>query len=407
MPEPSLTIPDFDRPQTLAVKLSKNAQRAVKQGHPWIFSEGISKINKEPNTGDIAVLFDARTNKVMGVGLYDGASPIRIKVLFNKGGTTLDAAFFDEQINAAYEQRKPLFKKHTNGYRLLFGENDGFPGLICDCYDSITVVKLYSAIWLPYLHLILPLIIQRTACTALVLRLSRNLQKAQIGLQDGQVVYGHLANETVQFMEHGLFFNANVIKGHKTGYFLDHRHNRYNLQKRAKGKTVLDVFAYAGGFSVHALAGGAKEVTSVDISEQALMLAQDNAALNQCKGSHIRVQGDAFEVLNSFIEQGKTFDIVVIDPPSFAKQQAELKRALHSYKRLVAQGAQLTAPAGTLIMASCSSRVSASVFFDLVNNELKASGRNFDLTQQTFHDIDHPIRFTEGAYLKCGYYKFK
>ncbi|MEP2935419.1 MAG: class I SAM-dependent rRNA methyltransferase [Gilvibacter sp.] len=407
MEHTSLSIPTFERPQTLAIKLTKNAQRAVKQGHPWIFSDGIAKINKDPNTGDVAVLFDARTNQVMGLGLYDAQSPIRIKVLFNQGRATLDASFFEQQLSAAYALRRPLFNKQTDGYRLLFGENDGFPGLICDCYSKVAVVKLYSAIWLPFLHLILPLIIEQTHCKALVIRLSRSLQKTNVGLSDGQVVYGELDNPTVQFLEHGLTFNANVIKGHKTGYFLDHRHNRLKVGRLSKGKTVLDVFAYAGGFSVHALSNGAKEVTSVDLSEQALALAQENALLNNCDVNHIRVQGDAFEVLQGFIEQSKTFDVVVIDPPSFAKQQSEIKRALQSYKRLVNLGIALTAAKGTLVMASCSSRIEATTFFELVNEQLLASGRTFKLAEQTFHDIDHPIAFKEGAYLKCGYYNFK
>ncbi len=407
MADTALSIPAFGIRQTLAIKLSKNAQRIVKQGHPWVFSNGIAKINKEGNTGDLAVLFDALTNKVMGVGLYDADSPIRIKVLYNMGPVKLDTTFFEQKIKVAYQLRQPLLKKQTNGYRLLFGENDGFPGLICDCYDTVAVVKLYSGIWLPYLELILPLIISISKSKTLVIRLSRNLQKTNIKLVDGQVVYGELPNPNIQFTEHGLLFNANVIEGHKTGYFLDHRHNRLRVGKMAKGKTVLDVFSYAGGFSVHALAGGAKEVTSVDISEQALQLANQNAQLNPSNGKHIRVKGDAFDVLHSLIEEGKRYDIVVIDPPSFAKQQIEVKRALHSYKKLVNLAIKVTAQTGTLVMASCSSRISAESFFDLINKELGASGRKFNLVEQSFHDIDHPISFTEGAYLKCAYYKFK
>jgi 23S rRNA (cytosine1962-C5)-methyltransferase len=407
MAQYSLALPGFGSRQTLAVKLSKNAQRAVKQGHPWIFTDGIAKINKEGATGDLAVLFDSHTNKVIGVGLYDADSPISIKVIFNQGSLKVDASFFEQQITAAYQLRKPLLSKQTNGYRLLFGENDGFPGLICDCYDTVAVVKLYSGIWLPYLEVILSIIIETTKCEALVLRLSRNMQKSNKKLTDGQVIYGQLNDPTVQFMEHGLRFNANVVEGHKTGYFLDHRHNRLRVGKMANQKTVLDVFSYAGGFSVHALAGGAKEVTSVDISEQALALAQQNASLNPSKGNHIRVKGDAFEVLESLIEQGKTFDLVVIDPPSFAKQQTEIKRALHSYKKLANLGAKLTAVNGILILASCSSRILADSFFELLNKELMTSGRKYNLIEQTFHDIDHPIGFPEGAYLKCAYYKFK
>src|SRR5690606_21539908 len=184
---------------------------------------------------------------------------------------------------------------NTNSYRLVFGENDGFPGFITDVYAEVMVVKLYSAIWFPYLQDILELLIEVSGCKTVVLRLSRNLQAQNyFDLKDGMVLYGTLKNEEVVFVEHGVLFTANVIKGHKTGYFLDHRENRRRVGELAKNKTVLDVFSYAGGFSVHALAGGAEGVTSVDISKQALELATSNAALNGFVDNHYTLAGDAF-----------------------------------------------------------------------------------------------------------------
>ncbi|MEZ4875209.1 MAG: class I SAM-dependent rRNA methyltransferase [Flavobacteriaceae bacterium] len=394
-------------PQTLAVKLTVAGERSVRQGHPWVFSESIEKCNKEGRPGDIAIVFSHKTNKVMGIGLYDPQSPIRIKMLHWGSSVTLNEAFFTEKIARAFSLRNELLQTHTNAYRLLFGENDGFPSLIADVYGTVLVLKLYSAIWLPYLSLVIPSLLAISQCETAVLRLGRNVEKElkEFPLRDGKVLVGNLDNETLPFMEHGVHFSANVIKGHKTGYFLDHRHNRKRAGELAVGKTMLDVFAYAGGFSVHALARGAKEVTSVDISEQALELAHENGKLNHYTGIHTTLAGDAFEVLRELIQQKRTFEVVVIDPPSFAKSAKEITLAQKKYAQLAQLGAQLTARKGLLVLASCSSRITADVFFGINEEALRASGRKFRLVEKTFHDSDHPIGFPEGAYLKCGYYR--
>ncbi len=380
----------------------------MRNGHPWIFTESIEKINKEGTSGDIAIIFSHTKNRVIGIGLYDPDSPIRIKMIHSGGGATIDANFFSEKINSAYTIRIPLLETNTNSYRLLFGENDGFPGFIADIYNKVLVVKLYSAIWFPFLETILKHLIKVSSCEVVVLRLSRNLQQREetFGLFEGQVLYGKLENEVIPFVEHGVHFSANVIKGHKTGYFLDHRHNRKRIGELSKGKTVLDVFSYAGGFSVHALANGAKEVTSVDISKQALEVAIANGKLNTTTGKHNIIAGDAFKVMQRFISKGKRFDVVVIDPPSFAKSKKEIEKAKKKYKQLAHLGVHLTARGGMLVLASCSSRVPAEDFLLINKLELNAQSRPYTLQKVTQHDIDHPITFKEGAYLKTGYYLF-
>ena len=395
-------------PSRLAVKLSAVGERNVKQAHPWIFSDSIIKVNKEGNSGDIAIIFSHKKNTVLGIGLYDPDSPIRIKMLHSGGGATIDREFFSEKINKAYTLRIPLLETNTNSYRLLFGENDGFPGFIADVYNKVMVVKLYSAIWFPYLETILTVLTEVISCECIVLRLSRGLQlkEKSHGFTEGQLIYGTLENEVVPFIEHGVHFSANVIKGHKTGYFLDHRHNRKRVGDFAKGKTVLDIFSYAGGFSVHALANGARAVTSVDISKQALELALENGKLNSYSGEHHTIAGDAFEIMRQLISKGKRFDLVVIDPPSFAKSKAEIEKAKKKYRELAQLGTKLTAKGGILLLASCSSRVMASEFFDINEQALNEQSRMFEILETTQHDIDHPITFKEGAYLKTGYYHF-
>ncbi|WP_204345338.1 class I SAM-dependent rRNA methyltransferase [Psychroserpens algicola] len=396
------------QPKRLAVKLTAKGENYVQQGHPWVFSDSIVKINDDAKTGDLAIIFGKRKNAMIGIGLYDENSPIRIKMIYNSGQPVqINEAFFLRKIKQAYEKRIPLLKTDTTSYRLLFGENDGFPSLIADVYASVLVVKLYSEIWLPYLNTILESVIETSHCQTVVIRLSRGLQQSNSHqLNDGDVVYGILDNEVVEFVEHGVHFSANVIKGHKTGYFLDHRENRRQVGILSQNKTVLDVFSYAGGFSVHALANGAKEVTSLDISAQALEIAVQNGTLNDYPGVHKTLAGDAFDILEQLISEKKRFDVVVIDPPSFAKQQSEIQLAKKKYAQLARLGEQLTAREGLLVLASCSSRVTATAFYDINEHVLKSTKRSFLVEQKTQHDSDHPIGFSEGAYLKCGYYRF-
>ena len=396
------------KPKNLAVKLNAKGEQSVVKGHPWVFSNSIVKINDDAKTGDLAIVFSKNKNKVVGIGLYDAKSPIRIKMIHNaQTKAVINHEFFQQKIKTAYQKREELLKTQTNSYRLLFGENDGFPGLIADVYDTVLVVKLYSEIWLPYLEWILESLQETSNAETIVLRLSRQLENSNHHtFTDGEAVYGTLDNEVVKFVEHGIHFSANVLKGHKTGYFLDHRDNRRRVGEWSKGKTMLDVFSYAGGFSVHALANGAKEVTSLDISKQALDVARENGKLNDFTGVHKTISGDAFVEMENLIKQKKTFDVVVIDPPSFAKQQSEIELAKKKYKQLAELGEKLTAKQGLLVLASCSSRVTAQSFFDLNQNVLNAQGRLFETLLKTKHDIDHPVTFPEGAYLKCGYYRF-
>jgi len=326
-------------------------------------------------------------------------------MLTRQSGTKINSDWLSAKFQTAFSKRAKLLEKNTNAYRLCFGENDGLPSLICDVYAKVAVLKIYSRIWLPHLEDIKEALITTIDCSTIVLRFSRSVHRDNTysDLTDGQVIYGELESEEVLFIEHGVRFFANVIKGHKTGFFLDHRHNRTRIQKLAKGKTVLDVFSYAGGFAVHALVGGAKQVVALDISKQALSVAKKNAELNNATLNTIA--GDAFIELKKLIAHNKTFDIVIIDPPAFAKAAKEIPTAINQYRRLAKLGIELVSRNGILLLASCSSRVSADAFYQTVEEGMSASRKSFSLMEKTFHDEDHPIDFPEGAYLKSGYYK--
>lgn len=389
----------------IAIKLKPLAESLVRKGHPWIFENSIVKQNKEGNSGDLAVIFDSKNNKFLACGFYDPHSPIRIKILQAVKPATIHKDWFTNKVTEAFKKRTNLLKTNTNSYRLIYGENDHLPSLVADVYKDILVVKLYASFWFYHLKDILPALMDTSKAGTTVLRLSRNVQKEanDFGFNDGQVIDGELKNEVVIFKEHGINFSANVIHGHKTGYFLDHRENRRKVGKMSKGKTVLDVFSYAGGFSVHALANGAKEVTSLDISKPALEIAKRNAKLNKFSGTHKVIAGDAFAELNRLSNHHKKYDIVVIDPPSFAKSATEVNRAISSYKKLANLGLKLVAKKGILVLASCSSRVTAEVFYALVEEVLQHKRANYTILEKTQHDDDHPISFKEGAYLKCIY----
>ena len=403
----SKPLPDIT-PSRLAIKVKGPAERSIRQSHPWVFESAIIKSSGVGVDGDLAIIYDSKKNKFLALGLWDQSSPIRIKMLQFKKPANIDQAWFNQKITKAKSKRKILLQTQTNSYRLLFGENDGLPGLICDVYNQVAVVKLYSAIWYPYLKFLLEPVINETRANTIVLRLSRNLQKPGVeryGLSDGDVIYGTLKDDNVIFTEHGLKFSANVIKGHKTGYFLDHRHNRKRIGELSKGKSVLDIFSYAGGFTVHALAGGATQVTSLDISRQAQEMAKANVALNNLKGKHQVLVADAFKGMQDLIDQGKRFDIVIADPPSFAKSAADIPQAVNSYQRLTKLAIQLVKSKGILLSASCSSRVKAQEYFEMIEGVLSISKRKFILIETSEHDTDHPIGFPEGAYLKSGYYR--
>lgn len=400
--DPLLSI----EPKRLAVKLHTAGEKVVRQGHPWVFESAIKKCSVEGSDGDLAIIFDQKKNKFLALGLYDSSSPIRIKVIQAHTQAILNEPWFIEKIKNALTIRQPLIDGQTNSFRLLFGENDGLPGIIADVFANTLVLKLYTPIWIPYFHFLLSALENVYPTDNIVLRLSRNMQKYKNMppvLTDGRVLKGNLPEKEVVFLEHGLLFSANVIAGHKTGFFLDHRHNRKRIGELSHKKTVLDVFSYSGGFTVHALAGGAQKVVSLDISKQALDAARKNVFRNFAEAPHEILACDAFQGLKNLNNSSQTFDLVIVDPPSFAKAESEKHKALAAYKRLANLSAPLVTRGGLLMCASCSSRVTASEFYESVLAEMNSSGRPFQILEKTGHDIDHPVAFPEGTYLKAIY----
>lgn len=407
----NLPRPDERR---IALRVTPAAERAIRRGHPWLFDKAILHQSKDGQPGDLAVVFD-RKRRFLAVGLYDPLSPIRVRVLQYGRSATIDSDWFTARFQDAVKIRQPLtLSSFTNGYRLVNGANDGLPGMIVDRYDQTYVLKLYTAAWIPHLPDVVPVLLHVTKARQLVLRLSRSVQAAHdycCGLRDGMVLHGTLPEEYVIFQENGLFFEADVVRGQKTGFFLDQRDNRARLGQLVEpGQSVLNVFAYTGGFSLYAARAGASLVVSQDISQFALAGAVRNFKLNRhlsgvAHAEHELMLGDAFVTLKELERTHRRFDVVVIDPPAFANSQDQVARALSAYGRLVRRGLRLLRPGGTFVMCSCSSRVSADAFFEMVHKAARTVKRPLQEIERTGHAIDHPVTFPEGVYLKALFAK--
>lgn len=411
--------------QRVAVRVTPNAERSIRDGHPWLFANSITNEPIDGSAGDLAIIFD-RKKRFLAIGLFDPNSPIRVRMLHHGSPQQIDAQWFEQQIAKALARRATLSNARsansaqniTTGYRLIHGENDGLPGLVVDRYDQTLVIKLYSAAWLPHLQTVLAALLATTAplCDprSIILRLNRSTEEQiqhgpYAALKNGSLLHEEQAEsaaQRVQFYENGLHFEADPIRGQKTGFFLDQRDNRARVEKLAKGKTLLNVFAYSGGFSLYAARGGANQVDSLDQSREALNDAERNFALNRhdknvANCAHQTLCGDAFQLMTALHEQHRKYDMVLIDPPSFAKKQSETERALASYARLTRLGLRLLKPNGILVQASCSSRVDEPSFFRTIHQAANEAKMPLREIERTAHPLDHPIDFAEGAYLKC------
>ena len=391
----------------VAVRMTDEARRWVRSGHPWLFEDSITSTSPDGQPGDIAIVFDKK-RRFQAIGLYDPASPIRVRILHHGEQVQITPEWWEGRLRQAFARRRTLLdSSETTGVRCINGENDGLPGLIVDLYHDVAVVKLYTPAWLPHLRTIVPLIEVALGASAVVLRLSRRTQReVPAAITDGMALRGDLPAEPVLFRENGLTVEADVVAGQKTGYFLDQRDNRRLVGAECKGARVLDVFSAGGGFSLAAAAGGATSVLSVDISGPALEAVRRNLghnhqieAVRRCR--HDTRRGDAFEVMAALAATGKRFDVVVVDPPSFAQNEASVGAALRAYERLTDLAVRLAEDGGLLFQASCSSRVGSQDLFDAISAGAKRGGVELEELRRTGHPSDHPIGFQYGEYLKA------
>ena len=347
-----------------------------------------------------------RNDNFLAIGLYDADSPIRVRVVHRGKPTNVDREFWRVRLRESLSRRVGVTDPETNGVRWINGESDSFPGLVLDQYSDTLVLKLYSAVWFQRLDDLVSVIQEELRLSCLVLRLSRNIQSAArtFSLEDSATLVGNAPSGPVIFLESGLRFEADVLRGQKTGFFLDQRENRRQIGKLSRGKDVLNAFSFSGGFSVYAACGGARSVTDVDISAHALESSHRNFALNEAKLSGAKrnaIQADVFDWIRT--TPAEAYDVVILDPPSLAKREVERERAVTAYRQLAIAGLRLVRPGGVLLCCSCSAHVSSAEFFTAVEKAGEPSGRPIRVLETRREPPDHHASFPEAEYLKAIY----
>uniref|UniRef100_UPI00405726D4 class I SAM-dependent rRNA methyltransferase n=1 Tax=Alistipes sp. TaxID=1872444 RepID=UPI00405726D4 len=386
------------------VFLKRGKEESLLRRHPWIFSGAVEyiKAEEEPREGDVVEVF-TKQGEWIAMGHYQIGS-IAVRVLsFER--EEIDAAWWQKRIASAWDVRRLMGltdDPKTTCYRLIHGEGDSLPGLVVDIYATTAVVQCHSVgMYLARQEIATAIrAVYGEKITAIYDKSSQTVPyKAGLNAVDGYL-YGRATQASQEVLENGHRFNVNWEEGQKTGFFIDQRQNRELVGRYAKGRTVLNTFCYTGGFSVYAMAGGAKEVVSVDASERAVKLADENMILNfgpEVKHSSLAV--DAVEYLKNI---GPKYDLIILDPPAFAKHHKVLGNAMQGYKRLNARALSQIKSGGILFTFSCSQAVSKELFRTTVFSAAAIAGRKVRILHQLTQPADHPINIyhPEGEYLK-------
>ena len=386
------------------LELARGLGRHLRAGHPWVFRKALETVPKIP-PGSVVDLTEG--GKFVARGYFDPHSAIAVRVLTRDPRQNIDAAFFAQRVRQALAERRSLIDlTDTDSFRLLHGEGDGLPGVVVDLYGRHAVLKLYSAGLTPYRGLIVE------ALKAAVPELVGILGRDEVGRDDaedddgrgtGRMLWGEKTPELLEILERGAKFGVDTWRGQKTGFFLDQRENRYLIRRLGKDRDVLNCFCFSGGFSVNAALGGARSVFSVDLDPDAIALARENFTRNGLPAEkHDFLAADVFKLLASFREEGRTFDLIILDPPAFAKSQKAVEAALDGYASLNRQALALLRPGGLLATASCSARVTPDAFLGAVKEAAFKAGVDLAMVEERYQPPDHPIRlqFPEGRYLK-------
>lgn len=383
------------------LRLKKHEDKRLRAGHVWVFSNEVD-IAATPLTafepGQAAEFLD-HAGKSLGSGYVNPHSLICGRLVSRDAKHTLNKSLLVHRLNVALSLRERLFDKPY--YRLVFGEGDGLPGLIVDRYGNTLVAQINTAGMERVRDEIVAALLDVLRPERIVLRNDGSGRELE-GLDDYvETVFGSTA-DLVSMEENGVCFEAPVLSGQKTGWFFDHRMNRARMRSYVRGRRVLDVFSYIGGWGILAAAAGAGEVVCVDSSEQALARLMRNAQLNGVQGAVRTMAGDAFEVLRGLREQRERFDVIVLDPPAFIKRKRDAAAGLAAYQRLNQQAMQLLAKDGILISASCSYHLSRDNLWRLLQQTSRHVDRNLLVLEQGHQGPDHPIlpAVTETDYLK-------
>jgi 23S rRNA (cytosine1962-C5)-methyltransferase len=379
--------------------LKPGREKSVLRRHPWIFSGAIDRIEGDPGAGDTIAVRSAGGD-FLARAAYSPHSQIRARVWTWEEREPVDEAFFRGRVRAAIGRRAAL---DADAQRLVHGEADLLPGVVCDRYGATAVLQLSSAGAERWRDAIAAAVVEVAGCSALYERSDLEVRALEgLAPQTGWL-HGAHAGPAVVIVEHGIRYRLDVARGQKTGFYLDQRANRARVRAMASGSEVLNAFCYTGGFTFAALAGGARSVLSIDSSGEALAGARANAALNGCDPTRLAwLEADVFEALRGLRGSGRGFDLIVLDPPKFAPTAAHAGRASRAYKDINLLALKLLRPGGVLVTFSCSGGVSPELFQKIVAGAAADAQAEVECLERLQADVDHPVvlSFPEGEYLK-------
>jgi 23S rRNA (cytosine1962-C5)-methyltransferase len=384
-------------------RLKPGREKSLLRRHPWVFAGAVEEITGQPGEGETVRVVDS-SGDFLAWGAFSPASQIRLRIWTWGEGETIDRDFFRARLQRAIQTRLVLMPPgDTDALRLVHAESDGLPGLIVDRYGDTLVAQLLSSGAERWKDALADLLVELSGAARLYERSDVDVRHLEGLAERAGALRGDQPPHLVQIHEKGLEFWVDVRQGHKTGFYLDQRDNRQRLRQLAQGRRVLDCFCYTGGFSVAALAGGAQSVLAVDTSASALDLARRNLVLNNLPQERAELlEGDVFQVLRRLRDQGRSFDMIVLDPPKFAPTASHAGRAARAYKDINLLALKLLRPGGLLFTFSCSGGVDAGLFQKIVAGAALDAGVHARIIQRLSQSPDHPVAldFPEGAYLK-------
>lgn len=384
------------------VILKPGREKSALRRHPWIFSGAVDAVHGNPEKGETVRVLSAK-NKLLGVGAYNPHSSIRIR-LWAFGEAKIDEEFFQDKLRIAISLRKNLIHLNTsNGKRLIYAESDGIPGLIVDQYADYLVAQFLTAGIERWCRAILSGLTEITGIENIFERSDVDVRALE-GLESRKgVLSGVEPPEWIPITENGAHFLVDIVKGQKTGFYLDQRANRKIIRAFVAHKTVLNCFAYTGGFTLNALLGGAEKVTSIESSTDAVALGKKNLEINDMDPQKCEwINGNVFQELRTMRDKGLGFDVIILDPPKFASTSAQVHAAARGYKDINLLAFKLLNAGGSLITFSCSGGISRELFQKIVADAALDAGVEAVVTDYLSQDKDHPValNFPESEYLK-------
>ncbi len=385
------------------VYLKPKRDKSLRARHPWLFSGGIASVDGSPQLGETVAVHSSK-NDFIGYGAWSPDSQIRVRMWTNRK-EEINTDFFRNALMLAIQSREALGVSANNtAYRIIAAESDGFPGLVLDRYGDYLVAQFLSAGVEYWKSTLVELFAELIPCKGIYERSDVAVRRKEGLEQVTGVLYGEKPPEKIEILEEGRKYWVDVLNGHKTGFYLDQRDSRSLLARYTNNKTVLNCFSYTGGFSVAALQGGAASVVNVDASQTALDLSSQAVELNSLDDNKVEhINADVFKLLRSYRDEGKTFDVIVLDPPKFAENRNQIKKAARGYKDINLLAFRLLNPNGLLFTFSCSGLMEANLFQKIVSDAaLDANCRSAKIVKKMDQASDHPtaLPFPEGYYLK-------